>query len=394
MNTQNTTSGPEPKVPDPETLEGMTRRIRELREIALGNIVLLGEIPASPFHEHQRTREFIHRLIESEIQNCSVDAMGNGIGILTGEVGDRNILVAASADSVEEPDRDCTITVHPGELSGFGLSDSLGIAALATLPTVLDRLGIRLKANLALLATARSSGRGNLAGIRYFLGNFKQPLPCAVCLKGSPLGRLSYTSVGMLRGDIVCVVPPEYDWTQFGAASAVMIMNQIISKIVAIPLPRKPRTSIVLGSIEGGAAYDRIARKTILKFEIRGEDAELVKRVGDEIADIVAETESESGADIALDIFARREPGGIRISHPLVRSARQVMDGLGIKPLIMPSTSETSALIDQKIPSITLGLAASRGLAEEQDTIDIESFHRGLAQLVGVLMAIDGGAES
>jgi di/tripeptidase len=274
------------------------------------------------------------------------------------------------------------------------LSDSLGIAALATLPTVLDRLGIRLKANLVLLANTRSAGRGNLAGIRYFLGNFKQPLPYGICLKGSPLGRLSYTSVGMLRGDIVCTVPPEYDWTRFGAASAVMIMNQIISKIVAIPLPRKPRTSIVLGSIEGGTAYDRIARKTILKFEIRGEDADLVKQVGDDITDIVAETESESGAEVTLDIFAQREPGGIKISHPLVRAPRGVMDGLGIKPLIMPSTSETSALIDQKIPAITLGLGISRGISEETENIEIASLHRGLAQLVGVLEAIDGGIDA
>ncbi|MCB1070767.1 MAG: peptidase dimerization domain-containing protein [Kiritimatiellae bacterium] len=394
MNKQTTKPNTGFTIPDRASLAAMAEVIREHRELALGNILLLSEIPAPPFHEQRRIQEFMHRLIECGIQNCSVDDRGNGIGILPGTLGDQSILVAASADCVHDPDKDYNIAVQPGELTGYGVSDSLGISALATLPSMLDHLGIQLKSNLVLLATARSSGRGNLEGIRYFLRNFKQPLPYGICLKGSPLGRLSYTSIGMLRGDIVCTVPPEYDWTRFGAASAVMIMNQIISKIVAIPLPRKPQTSIILGSIEGGSAYDRIARKTVLKLEIRGEDAALVKQVGDEISDIVAETESESGAEVSLDIFAQREPGGIRISHPVVRSARQVMEGLDIKPLIMPSTSETSALIDQKIPAITLGLAESRGISEEQDTIDISSLHRGLAQLIGVLVALDGGAAS
>jgi hypothetical protein len=377
----------------PADVTGWAERLLPLREMIIGNLVLLGEIPAPTFREAARTREYIHRLIDSGVPHCAVDAVGNGVGILAGEEGRASVLLAASADSVIDASHDHGIAVQPDRVSGAGVGDSLGIGVLASLPLVFERLGLRFRDNLVLLAAARGAGRGNLEGIRYFLKNQRAPLRYGICLKGTPLGRLSYTSIGMLRGEIVCTVPAEYDWTRFGASGAVLTVNQIISSIAAIPLPRKPVISIVLGSIEGGNTYDRIARQVSLKFEIRGEDAATVKRVGERIADIVAETEAQSGADIDLDIFAQREPGGIEIGHPLVKTCRGMLDRLGIPPRIMPSTSETSALIDAGLPAVTLGLTRGNSLTDEREEIEIAPILLGIAQVIGVLQQLDGGWE-
>ncbi len=365
--------------------------VTELREAMIGNLVLLGEIPSPTGGEALRCHEFVHRLIESGVQHCAVDDAGNALGVITGTEGERSILLAAQADSVVEAGHDYSISVFQTSIEGTALSDSLGISVLASLPMLLEKLNLRFRDNLILLGAARSVGRGNLEGIRYFLKNNRWPLRYGVCLKGSPLGRLSYMSIGMARGEIVCTVPPEYDWTRFGASGAVLTINQIVSKIASIPLPRRPVTSIVLGSIEGGTTYDRIARRVELKFEIRSEEAGMVQNVVEQIADIVAETEAQSGAEIMLDVFARREPGGILISHPVVRVARAAIDAQGVSPRIMPSTSETSALIDAGIPAVTLGLASSSSISDDREALDIESIKKGIMQLVDVLMKLDGG---
>lgn len=371
--------------------EEVCEAIASLREAIIGNIVLLGEIASPTYGEWRRCNEFMHRLIESGVQHCALDDAGNAVGMITGTEGERSILLAAHVDSVVDPDVDHTIAVHPEVIEGAGIGDSLGISVLASLPMLLEKLNLKFRDHIILLGTSRSAGRGNLEGIRYFLGNNRWPVRCGICLKGEPLGRLSYTSIGMARGEIICTVPPEYDWTRFGASGAVMTINQIISKIATIPLPRRPVTSIVLGSIEGGTTYDRIARRVDLKFEIRSEEAGMVQKVSEQIADIVAETEAQSGADISLDIFARREPGGIVISHPLVRACRTTIESLGINPRIMPSTSETSALIDAGIPSVTLGLANSRSIDDDREELDIPSVQTGIAQLIEVLRKVDGG---
>lgn len=386
---------PPSAVPDtPARHAEVCETIAALREAIMGNIVLLGEIAAPTYGEWRRCHEFMHRLIESGVQHCAIDDAGNAAGMITGTEGERSILLAAQADSVVDPDVDHAIAVHTAGIEGSGISDSLGISVLASLPMLFDKLNLRFRDHIILLGTSRSAGRGNLEGIRYFLANNRWPLRCGICLKGEPLGRLSYTSIGMARGEIICTVPPEYDWTRFGASGAVLTINQIISKIAAIPLPRRPVTSIVLGSIEGGTTYDRIARRVDLKFEILSEETGMVQKVGELIADIVAETEAQSGADISLDIFARREPGGIVISHPLVRACRTTMDALGINTRIMPSTSETSALIDAGIPSVTLGLANSRSISDDREELDIPSIQTGIAQLIDVLLKVDGGWSS
>jgi tripeptide aminopeptidase len=71
--------------------------------------------------------------------------------------------------------------------------------------------------------------------------------------------------------------------------------------------------------------------------------------------DIVLEVSSKTGDQVELDIFAKRSPGGIPYAHPLTKCARNVMESLDVEPRLAPSISELSALIDKKIPALTLG---------------------------------------
>lgn len=223
------------------------------RDIMLANAVMIGEIPAPTFHEDVRVRFMQDRFSECGLQHCSTDEVGNGFGVLPGKTGERRILLVAHADTVFSEKVDHTITMQADRMIGPGVGDnSLGLAALASLPQLLDACGIRLQSDLILMAASRSLGRGNLEGLRFFLQNMKEPIHAAICVEGVQLGRLSYSSIGMLRGEISVRVPEQYDWTRFGAAGAVITLNDIINKINRIRLPKRPKTSIVLGSIEGG----------------------------------------------------------------------------------------------------------------------------------------------
>jgi len=205
------------------------------------------------------------------------------------------------------------------------------------------------------------------------------------------LGRLSYSSIGMLRGEITCRVPESYDWSRFGDASAILTLNEVINKINDIHLPKRPRTSIVMGSIVGGTSFNTIARDATLGFEVRSESQEVVERAGETINDIVLEVSSKTGDQVELDIFAKRTPGGIPYSHPLTKCARSVMETLDIEPRLAPSTSELSALIDKNIPALTLGLTMGERTSKTNETIQIEPIYKGLAQLIGTILAVDGG---
>ena len=241
------------------------------------------------------------------------------------------------------------------------------------------------------MGATRSLGRGNLEGLRFFLSHANKTISAGICIEGILLGRLNYSSIGMLRGEIQCTVPEEYDWTRFGIAGAIFTLNEIINRIVEIPLPKRPRTVIVLGSVSGGTSFDKIATQSRLRFEIRSESDELVEEIRNKIEEISLEVAAQTNTQVTVDFFAKRHSGGLPFSHLLCRQTRKIMEALELQPQIAPSMSELSMFIDHQIPAITIGMTEGEGLKNEKEIVKIPPMFTGLAQLVGILLAIDGG---
>ncbi len=373
-------------------LSGLEEQLKKYREVLLANLVMIGEIPAPTSDENRRVKFILNRFDEAGLTDSSIDGSGNGIGVLSGKDNSEAILINAHADTIFSAKIDHTMQVSSNSITGPGVADnSLGLAALVTLPYILEDMEVELNRDLVLLAGVKSLGRGNLEGIHFFLDNNPFTIKGAICIEGMQLGRLSYSSIGMLRGEITCRVPESYDWSRFGDASAILTLNEVINKINDIHLPKRPRTSIVMGSIVGGTSFNTIARDATLGFEVRSESQEVVERAGETINDIVLEVSSKTGDQVELDIFAKRTPGGIPYSHPLTKCARSVMETLDIEPRLAPSTSELSALIDKNIPALTLGLTMGERTSKTNETIQIEPIYKGLAQLIGTILAVDGG---
>jgi tripeptide aminopeptidase len=89
---------------------------------------------------------------------------------LSGKENDEAILINAHADTIFSSKTDHTMQVSSDSITGPGVADnSLGLAALVTLPYLLEELEIELNNDLVLLAGVKSLGRGNLEGIIFFL---------------------------------------------------------------------------------------------------------------------------------------------------------------------------------------------------------------------------------
>ena len=365
-----------------------------IQETLLSNLVMISETPAPTFREHTRARCLVNRYISNNLLNCNVDELGNALGVIPGK-SDRNILLVAHLDTFFSEKVDHTITILPDTVKGAGVADdSLGLAALATLPYILETYGFEPESNIILMGSSRSLGRGDLEGLRFFLDNFKKPISAGVCVEGVKLGRLSYSSIGMLRGEINYRVPESYDWTKFNSEGAIINMNDLINRILEIPTPSKPKTSIVLGSIEAGTSYNTIPIRAKLKFEIRSESDELVTEIAHKIDSLTQEMTSLSGAHVEFKNLARRSPGGTDFSHPLNKIGREILTDLNINTRLTPSTSELSAFITKNIPAVTIGLTDGENMGEEDELIQIQPLEKGLTLLVGLILAIDGGYEN
>ena len=370
-------------------------KLRRLREILFANVVMAGEIPAPTGSEKLLARFLSDRFTECGLANISLDQSGNIAGELPGRTGQRNLLVAAHIDKIWAENNDHTVSVGVGTMSGRGLADnSLGVAVLATLPLILEELEIELASNLVLLGTTRSFGRGDLAGMRFFLENTARSPDAALCLEGIELGRLSYSSLGMARGEIVVSLPLEVEGNESSGAGVAASLAGVITVLREIDAKEAPDARILVGSVEAGSGYSVPPREGLIRFEVRSHEASRVARISKKLESLVASIADREGTRVSLEMIAHRSPGDLGSAHPLVRRARETLEVLGIETHVAPSVSELALLLDRGIPSLTLGITNGENRHSPAETIALEPIFDGLAQIVSVIQHMDEGALS
>ena len=368
------------------------KKISEKRDSFLTDTVLLGEIPSPTYGEDERIRAVVDRFRENGLSAPNIDEFGNASAHLPGTEGQSSILVMAHADSVFSREVRHEIQVGSGHMSGPGIADNaLGLAAMIALPRLLDDLGIRLRDDLILVANSRSLGRANLEGASGFLETMSLPARAGICVEGSTLGRLSYSGLGTLRGEITLQVPSDYDWKRFGASGAISHVTGLINQIREIPIPKEPKTQLVFGGLRCGSSFNTSPKQGTLRFEITSEDDDIIGQMEDQLNEICEQFSAETGTLVSMEVVAKRQNCSIPFTHPLVKTTRSIMQEAGITPKVDPSTGDLNALILSGLPAVTLGLTTVENLREINETVQLDPLYAGMTQLVSLIQAIDQG---
>ena len=368
------------------------KKISEKRDSFLTDTVLLGEIPSPTYGEDERIRAVVDRFRENGLSAPGIDEFGNASAHLPGTEGQSSILVMAHADSVFSREVRHEIQVGSGHMSGPGIADNaLGLAAMIALPRLLDDLGIRLRDDLILVANSRSLGRANLEGASGFLETMSLPARAGICVEGSTLGRLSYSGLGTLRGEITLQVPSDYDWKRFGASGAISHVTGLINQIREIPIPKEPKTQLVFGGLRCGSSFNTSPKQGTLRFEITSEDDDIIGQMEDQLNEICEQFSAETGTLVSMEVVAKRQNCSIPFTHPLVKTTRSIMQEAGITPKVDPSTGDLNALILSGLPAVTLGLTTVENLREINETVQLDPLYAGMTQLVTLIQAIDQG---
>jgi len=117
----------------------------------------------------------------------------------------------------------------------------------------------------------------------------------------------------------------------------------------------------------------------------------VVRNVTSRINATLEEIGRELGVNAHLENIARTRSGGLKSSHPFVVKTRQIMAALDIQPQKSIYSPIITGYVEQGIPAIGLGLTRGDNIHYADEFIEIEPVLTGVAQLIGALLAIDGG---
>lgn len=371
----------------------LVEAIRDMKETILANIIFIGQIPAPTFSEQQRADMFLERMAAGPwVDECTTDSYPNPIGIIRGTYSSRPpIFIVAHLDTFIGKDVDHNITIKADTISGPGILDnSTGVGVLVSLPEIFNKLGLKFESNIVLAGTVHSLGTGNLRGLRHLLKTWDGPIKAGVCIEGGELGRLNYTSEGMKRCNIYCNITDKDK--DFGfKPNAILIMHDVITQILQLRLPQRPRARVIIGKISGGYKHGIIAYEAQLGLEIQSDSEEMVKSIFKDIQDIVDGMIHEYQVDMEIRTISTVSPAKLRYNHPLVSSVVSIMKSLDIQPVSTPSESELSMFLSRNIPAVTLGISHGENYHLENAIMEIEPMFKGIAQIISVIMAIDSG---
>ncbi len=376
-----------------EKLPALVDEVKSLKEIIITNIVLIGQTPAPTFREKKRSKLFMDRLAEFQVDEVTTDGYRNPIGIVRGSDSSKPpIFVLAHLDTFFEKDQPINYTIKENTITGPGLLDnSLGVGVIMSLPAIFKRLDLQFESDIVLAGTIQSIGKGNLRGVRHLLKTWPTPIRGGICIEGVELGRLNYFSDGMIRGEIHCSVSGDRGTLDEYPPNAIIVLNEVINEIMNLKISQRPRSRIVIGKIRGGANHGKIALEAALGFEIRSDSYKIVKKNFKYIKDIVEGISHENEVDLKLKTISNLRASRLKYNHPLVKNSAAVMETLGIKPFSKSTESAQSIFLSQKIPAVTLGITHGENVYKDKATMEIEPMYTGIAQIIGVLKAIDGG---
>ena len=376
-----------------EKLPALVDEIKSLREIIITNIVLIGQTAAPTFREKRRSKLFMDRLAEFQVDEVTTDGYRNPIGILRGsDPGKPPIFVLAHLDTFSKKDQPINYTIKDNTITGPGLLDnSLGVGVITSLPAIFKKLDLQFESDIVLAGTIQSIGKGNLRGVRHLLKTWPTPIRGGICIEGVELGRLNYFSDGMIRGEIHCNISDDTGKIDEYIPNAIIVLNEVINEIMNLKISQRPRSRIVIGKIKGGANHGKIAGEAALGFEIRSDSYKMVKKIFRNIKDIVEGICHENEVDLNLKTISNLRASRLKYNHPLVKSSAAVLETLGIKPFSQSTESALSIFLSHKIPAVTLGITHGENVYKDKATMEIEPMYKGIAQVIGVLKAIDDG---
>lgn len=368
--------------------------VAQFREMLLSNLAMVSQIPAPTFHEDLRAEFLLDRFRQAGLFGSFIDDAGNVSGLLKGKTSKRKILLFAHMDTHFPAALDHTVSLTRKQMIGPGLSyNSLGLAVLLSFADMVKRMELPLASDILLLGTTKSQGRGDMEGIRYFIKNHKEKIDAAINVQGAQLGRLEHFSRSRARCDIRCSLEKDSDlaYNPMNVKSAIMIMNELINSLRTIPIPNNPRTVLNIGKISGGESYHGPAVTASISIEIRSEKDQMTNHILQKIQEHCIYVGSQFGVLFDLEIFGKQAAAVLEISHPLVKSAYTILNTLDCHPHMAPTNTEITVLLDQGIPSITIGITTGDNPLLPDGSIDIDNIPTGIMQLLMLVKSIDTG---
>jgi len=339
-------------------------------------------IPGPPFGEAARSEWLAARFAEIGLTSIETDAIGNVFGVLpaaqlppesTGPV----VLLSAHLDTVFPAETLLVPRLDGDRLEAPGACDNgAGVVGMIAIAQALVLAKVELPVPLVFMGNVGEEGEGDLRGVRqlYTQSKLASRIAAHIILDGAGAEAAVTQALGSLRFQVKIVGPGGHSFTDAGTPNPIAALAAALASVARTPLPEEPRTTVNLGTIQGGTSVNSIPESAQASIDFRSTSPEQLLRL--EVAlhraveDAVAHCNKQAKPNAAHSVgqlsfsiasIGNRPAAQLPVDSPLLESLRAVDRHLGLRTEIMLGSTDANIPLSLGVPALSMGAGGAGG---------------------------------
>ena len=327
------------------------------------------EIPAPPFKEEVRGKEFERLFRQMGLKDVRIDKAGNVIGVRPGAAAHPNLLFEAHLDTVFPEGTNVKVKREGDLLTAPGIGDDCrGLAMMLGVIQALNDAKVQTPGTITFVADTGEEGLGDLRGTKeLFNVTLKGQIDKFISVDGSGLS-ITTTGVGIYRYRATFKGPGGHSFGAFGLANPIQAMGRAIAKIDAFEVPTKPKTTFNVGRVGGGTSVNAIPFESWMEVDMRSADKDSLETINAKYKVAVQEAVDEENkrfkgrGPVTVDnaVVGYRPAGSTPADSAIVKTAIAVTKLFGGPGDTGESSTDSNVPMNLGIPAVTIG-AGGRG---------------------------------
>ncbi|MBV8674063.1 MAG: M20/M25/M40 family metallo-hydrolase [Acidobacteriaceae bacterium] len=367
-------------------------------------------VPAPPFGEGPRAEWLCDRFRELNLDEVHLDAIGNAVAVRKGSARsgapNRRVLVSAHIDTVFPADTPIEWKLEDTRLEAPGACDNgAGVVCMMAMAAALAHAGIDHACDVVFAGNVGEEGDGDLRGMRhlYETSGFRDSMMAHIVLDGAGHEVAITHALGSRRFLVTVHGPGGHSWTDAGRPNPIVALSRAIAQLSDVELAPAPRTTVNVGTIEGGTAINAIPEQVSARFDFRSIDPEQLIRLEVELYRAVEDSVTAANRDCGLvspgpgglsfsiEKIGSRPAGRLAEDSPLYDTLRAVDRHLNIRTEARIASTDANIPLSLGVPAIGVGAGGEGGgIHTRAEWYDARGRELGLRRVLLLLLALAG----
>ena len=293
----------------------------------------------------------------------------------------KRILLSAHTDTVFPDTKPMPLTRDEERICCPGAGDNTACAAILLLYLKYARQALEQSPKPLLFAfNSCEEGLGNLKGIRRIMETYGDRIQEATAFDGGVSG-VCREAVGSLRYQVTIRTRGGHSFNDFGNASAVEAMTDLIQRLYRMPLPEVGKNTYNVGTIQGGTSVNSIPQSCTCLLEYRSDCRESLAAMKNNFQQVLHHfRQQRSGLHMEMSLMGERPCSG-RVNRGAMeelvqRAVSSISAVTGEYPSVGSGSTDCNIPLSMGIPAVCFGGLVGDGVHTREEYVSLPALRQ------------------